>query len=342
MSTTYVVTTIHEPSDGLATIAKRASQLGDRVIVIGDRKTPANWGLAGVDYFSFDAQASLPFSLRQHLPSNSYTRKMLGYLAAAQGGCKWIRETDDDNLPYETFFEPPPEAVSCRVPSGHMGWVNIYKYFTQRHVWPRGFPLSLINAKSLPMSNDSSCVINQPYILQALADGDPDVDAIYRLTSLDDEGVTFLPAQSLALTGANWTPFNSQATTWPRELIPLMYLPISCSFRMTDIWRSFVAQRLLPGLGASLIVSSAKVSQIRNAHDLLADFAQEVPGYLEADRFRSILENTPTLGGFSNVSRDLKSLYTALISAGFLSRDEMSVLDAWLQDVQLLGLVPEE
>ena len=41
-----------------------------------------------------------------------------------------------------------------------------------------------------------------------------------------------------------WCPFNSQNTAWWRDAVPLLYLPAYCSFRMTDIWRSFVAQRI--------------------------------------------------------------------------------------------------
>jgi hypothetical protein len=32
-------------------------------------------------------------------------------------------------------------------------------------------------------------------------------------------------------------------------LAPLLYLPSHCCFRMTDIWRSFIAQRCLWELG---------------------------------------------------------------------------------------------
>ncbi|MBV5271274.1 MAG: DUF288 domain-containing protein, partial [Afipia sp.] len=70
----------------------------------------------------------------------------------------------------------------------------------------------------------------------------PDVDAIYRLTLPLPQ--SFREEQPVALGRNVWCPFNSQNTTWWKEAAPLLYLPSFCSFRMTDIWRSFVAQRI--------------------------------------------------------------------------------------------------
>ena len=36
-----------------------------------------------------------------------------------------------------------------------------------------------------------------------------------------------------------YSPFNSQNTIWFKEIFPLLYLPVSCSMRATDIIRGF-------------------------------------------------------------------------------------------------------
>ena len=59
-----------------------------------------------------------------------------------------------------------------------------------------------------------------------------------------------------------------------------MYLPAYCSFRMTDIWRSFVAQRIAWENGWNVLFREATVRQRRNPHDLMRDFRDEVPGYV--------------------------------------------------------------
>ena len=54
---------------------------------------------------------------------------------------------------------------------------------------------------------------------------------------------------------------------------PLLYLPAYCSFRMTDIWRSFVAQRIAWENGWRLLFHGPTMEQERNVHDLMKDFA---------------------------------------------------------------------
>ena len=247
MTVTYVITTIQPPTSGVRAIAEKASEKGDSFVVVGDRKSPPEWSHVGIKYFSIQAQEQLGFALAQALPENTYTRKMLGYLVAAQQGTEWIRETDDDNLPYEGFFAPPQGRIKAVTPATRSSWINIYSYFTDRFVWPRGFPLSIVGDSGTKPDGESEISVEYPYLLQAVADGDPDVDAIYRLTAPNSSDITFMQKDPLALPHGTWTPFNSQATTWPRDLFPLMYLPVTCTFRMTDIWRSFVVQRLQQG-----------------------------------------------------------------------------------------------
>ena len=45
---------------------------------------------------------------------------------------------------------------------------------------------------------------------------------------------------------------------------------------MCDIWRSYWAQRLLWEMGASVMFVSGTVDQVRNAHDYVKDFRDEM------------------------------------------------------------------
>lgn len=338
MSLTFVITSIQAPTKGVQSIAGNAAIQGADFIVIGDEKSPKDWICEGARYFSLESQLALDFALVEQLPTSSYSRKMLGYLLAISAGAQWIRETDDDNSPNGDFFEGVPDSLQCKVTNSTNGWYNAYTHFTDRFVWPRGFPLSLVRSNTGETTAEQIQDVRSPFILQALADGDPDVDAIYRLTAPDPSDITFERKGPLALSAGVWCPFNSQATTWPRELFALMYLPVTCTFRMTDIWRSFVAQRLLAGLGATLIFTAPTVNQDRNEHDLMADFKQEVPGYLGTEKIRRALDAVAVLGGHENVMSDLRSLYEALVYEGFLAHDELPVLEAWIEDVHRLAV----
>lgn len=337
MSIAVVITTIHEPTNGIQAIAKRQRQEGGSLFILGDRKTPVAWSCDGATFFSYSDQLSLPFAISRAVPPDSYTRKMLGYLLAFDSGVSWIRETDDDNCPYESFFNEAPEKIVVREILTNDKWVNVYSFFTERHIWPRGFPLRLVEELRVARQLGAEVTPGNLLVFQGLADGDPDVDAVYRMTSADQSAITFSNCAPIAIPRGSWTPFNSQATTWPRELLPLMYLPATCSFRMTDIWRSFIVQRLMPKLNASLVITGPTVYQDRNEHDLMRDFRDEIEGYLGYERFVETLERTPTTGGFEALLCDLRRLYVALCDEGFFASEELLILDAWISDMVSRG-----
>ncbi len=107
---------------------------------------------------------------------------------------------------------------------------------------------------------------------------------------------------------------------------------------MTDIWRSFVAQRCLWAMGKYVVFHApAEVVQERNPHDLMQDFKSEVPGYLHNEAIAKTLgglklelcseNDTPT------ALKNLKTCYGALVKDGFLPEAELSGVDAWCEDV---------
>jgi len=149
-------------------------------------------------------------------------------------------------------------------------------------------------------------------VIQGLADGDPDVDAIYRLTTADRHEIRFAEDESVLIPHNTWTPFKAQATQWPKRLSPLMYLPATCSFRMADIWRSFVAQRLMRDLDSHLVYSSSIVFQDRNDHDLMRDFADEIEGYQGYNKLIDLLESLVLDVGETAIFENLRLMRSAM------------------------------
>ena len=168
-------------------------------------------------------------------------------------------------------------------------------------------------------------------IQQGLADGNPDVDAIYRMTRALP--VNFDKSEPVALDAGCWCPFNSQNTTWFREAFLLMYLPASCNFRMTDIWRSFVAQRIAWTCGWKILFHQATVKQERNVHSLTDDFADELPGYLHNTSLCGMLEDLDLAAGPANITENLRRCYHLLTEEGLVDKDEMNRVDAWMEDM---------
>lgn len=306
-------------------LAAGAKRHGQEFIVIGDSKSPREFALGGADFYSLDHQRSLPLSFARLCPERHYARKNIGYLLAWQNGADVIRETDDDNFPRDGFWQDSDRQFSGSVVES-AGWVNAYRYFTDGNIWPRGLPLDEIASAPTPAPANADCPIQQ-----GLADENPDVDAIFRLVLTLP--FSFENRASVALGRGAWCPFNSQNTTWFRDAAVLMYLPSYCSFRMTDIWRSFVTQRIAWENGWSILFHGATVYQDRNEHNLMRDFADEVSGYLNNKAIATELDKLKLRGGPAHIGEDLRTCYQALIKMGLIDSAELALIDAWLADL---------
>jgi hypothetical protein len=299
-------------------------------ILIGDRKSPAQFDLEGCDFWNVERQLKLPFALSRLLPMGHYSRKNLGYLLAMQRGVQTLVETDDDNIPRPEFFADHEPVLECEFLSD-VGWVNAYEWFTDARLWPRGFPLEQLREPTRTAGNSSVRRVHCP-IQQGLADENPDVDAVYRLTCTLP--VRFENNTRLGLGRNAWSPFNSQNTFWFSEAFPLLYLPSYCSFRMTDIWRSFVAQRIAWENDWAILYHEPTVWQDRNEHSILRDFEDEIPGYINNGRIRILLEGLRLTRGPDAIFENLIACYECLIQAGLVDEKERELLRAWSEDVQ--------
>jgi len=280
MNNYCVITTINKPTKAVEALYEK---FGERLIVIGDEKTPKGWHYQKAKYFQ-------PHTPLAYAPFNHYARKNIGYLEAIAENPGLIYDTDDDNIPNSEWGLRFKETKASK--SFGEGWFNAYEPMTPTKIWPRGFPLNHVN-KGKELFGAKESVVSS--IQQGLADGDPDVDAIYRMTN--NKPNEFKYDRSIYLDKNTWCPFNSQSTWWFPDAYPLMYLPVNCSFRMTDIWRSFVAQRCLWEIGQGVTFHSpSEVYQERNKHDLMKDFKDEIPGYLYNEEVVKILSGIELKG----------------------------------------------
>ncbi|MFN2508705.1 MAG: STELLO glycosyltransferase family protein [Chthoniobacterales bacterium] len=331
-STAIVVTSISPPNASLQALAEGARLRGINFILAGDTKSPSDFQLEGCDFYDLARQEQTAFEYAKLCPTRSYARKNIGYLAAIAGGASLIIETDDDNIPRNAFWDERHLKLEApRLPSA--GWVNVYRYFSDATIWPRGLPLDAV-ASLVPDFDFLAAGIAECPIQQGLADGDPDVDAIYRLILPLPQ--SFRSDRRIILDAGSWCPFNSQNTTWWPQAYPLMYLPAHCSFRMTDIWRSFVAQRIAWANGWSILFHQPTVWQDRNDHNLMRDFADEVPGYLHNRAICEALERLPLQSGTDQLSPNLMLCYRELVANGWVGEKELDLLAAWTGDLAAL------
>jgi hypothetical protein len=345
-----VVTSISEPNSILKALAEGAQKAGWPFYLIGDAKCSVGWtqsfealGVRAYDisaqvYSQINPHANAGLKTADAAPLSNYSRKNIGYLLAMRDGAEVIVETDDDNRPLEGFWSS--RSRLWNVPYIFWdGWVNMLMQFTRTDelIWPRGFPLACLSLYSDALPIDNVPTAHTYPIQQTLIAEEPDVDAIYRLTQVSDS-----PEFGHGRLGLDrgWCPFNSQNTTWFREAFPLMYIPSFCknAYRMDDIWRSFIAQRIAFENGWGILWGGVTVVQERNPHDLMKDFEQEIPGYLYNRKIVEMLKGLPIKAGTGPqmLLRNMYVCYLAMIDAGYIEKQEIAVLDAWGDDVSNL------
>ena len=147
--TALVVTSIAAPNDVLRSLAKGALENGVHFWMIGDVPSPKDFQLEGCDFFSLDRQAETGFRTAEIVPKRHYARKNIGYLLAARDGAELIIETDDDNFPRDGFWLERERTQSVPVLRQN-DWVNVYRYFSDALIWPRGLPLDEVQKEPMP------------------------------------------------------------------------------------------------------------------------------------------------------------------------------------------------
>jgi hypothetical protein len=334
-----VVTSINQPTDQVKHLAN--SLHGFKLIVVGDLKTNLNWSLNNTVYMNIQEQKQLGFNIFKSVPFNSYTRKNLGYLFAIKHGAKFIYDTDDDNAPtldlnsHFNFKEQDLGLVyDFRVETAVP---NVYAHFGQPTIWPRGYPLTHISANF----NNSyfAGVRKRSAIQQGVVNGDPDVDAIFRLTkSMQYKRINLFfdqSAPSLQLPINKLSPFNSQNTLFAYEAFWAMYLPSTVSFRLTDIWRSYWAQRLMWLTNQTVSFHGPSAYQMRSPHSYLKDFDEEKSMYSQTENLVKFL-----LGWkceFTKFYSCVLDLSSQMAREGFWKIEEVKAIKLWLHDLNSIG-----
>ena len=317
-----VITSIFNPTEAVKRFAEKS---GYQVYVVGDKKTPKDWSCPNVKFISVEEQARSNYRLAGLIPYNHYCRKMFGYLKAMEEGASTIIDTDDDNIPYNHWDFPSLNGTFDVV--GLADYVNIYQLFTDQKIWPRGLPLRYINNDNKWMENIRQEDTNIG-IWQGLADEDPDVDAIYRLTI--GQPCFFNRRRPIVLEEKTVCPFNTQNTLIRKELFPLLYLPSYVTFRYTDILRGLLAQPIMWAHSYRLGFTDATVIQKRNEHDFYKDFISEIPMYETIEKVVEAVSSA--ISPNASIYDNLYNSYLKLFNAGIVEKKEIINLEAWIED----------
>lgn len=320
-----VITTINKPTKA---VYKFLDILWDewKVIIVGDRKWPTDYIKHDkLIFLDIETQYKLYPEFAKAIPEKHYARKNIWYYHAIKLWADYIAETDDDNIPYDFYpqFIDDKEFL-CNVIDDNSS-VNIYNYFTDKKIWPRGLDLKYINKK--PEVFNISQKIIKPYIQHSLEDKDPDVDAIYRLVLWEE--VYFDKNKNIALWNNARCPFNTQNTYWHKEVFPFLYVPHTVIWRACDIRKSYIAQKWVKELWWNVLFQSPTVYQERNDHDLQVDFNEEIVCYKEVWNLIDILDKMDI--GNLTTAEMLVNIYKDLIVKWYFNAMEIESINYWVK-----------
>ena len=358
-----VVTTIFEPSEA---VRRWLRMEGWCLVIVGDKKSPkvyeTRWtpgeGNDAVVYLSPEDQEALDNEFVNALPWNNFGHKNVGFLYAIMHGATVIWDFDDDNMLKFWIPSAAPEgapSLGAAIPSSQ-GVETIQVLEPYNHSfptynpypalgaptlpsWPRGLPLSHIK---LAESYDSQIKIRDishqsVAVLQSLADHQPDLDAIYRITM----PVPFSFKRSnetkpLLVPKGVLTPYNAQATLHLQPSFWALLLPITVHGRVSDIWRSYFAQRLFWDVGLQVgFLPRPIVVQDRNPHSNLEDLDAERDLYQKSEHLVEFL------GKWEGKGRTLigrvEELWVALYERQYIEYADVLLLQRWLQALIVVG-----
>ena len=227
-------------------------------------------------------------------------------------------------------------STSCPV-------VNPYPHFypSEQGTWPRGYPLEEIQRRKQCGEGMQTKIVsaidlfNAVGVVQTLANVDPDVDAVHRLTKTlpmhfqrDNNFALLVGKQSFA-------PFNAQATLFARKSFWSMLLPSTVHGRVSDIWRSYFSQAIMRCSGMTVAFVSPWVDQLRNSHDFLGDFVAETPLYEKSGALVSFLlaNSCSTLEKKELPLQAMLNLYKDLYEIGVVEEKDVTLASAWTKDL---------
>jgi len=334
-----VTTTINNPTllDDYAADSLNSGYGNLSFIVVGDKKTdPAAKGFVNglnekypFEFIYMDPNDQISYlkkypSLETFLPWNCVQRRNVGILYAYEKKADIIITIDDDNFIAVPGFLDGHALVDSQNDIKHLKsdskWLNICDFLedkNEREFFVRGFPISERKMSRLPKYE---CQLNRKVVVNGgLWLGDPDIDAITRLTSPIDV-YKYSRNDNFALDKDVWCPFNSQNTALSSEVIPAYFLSPHIG-RFDDIWASYFVKRVADYFNHSIAFGFPLVKQERNDHNLWNDLELELFGNKNTERLVEWMRSAKITG---NTYKDVSLSLINEIKDKFMNSDDLT------------------
>lgn len=343
-----VVTTTIYPPENLRHWAQ-SMEPDDVLVVSGDRKAPHediqrildeiqhDYGIMTVYAPGFGNDVD--WKCASVIGWDSIQRRNIAILEAMRFMPDFITTVDTDNYPIKpanhlaeirhVMNNPNAQIVSSRT-----GWFNVGSVLSPP-VSHRGFPLTQRRAEDswrIVLNDTDEARVG---VHASFWEGDPDIDAIERIHS-DPQTTTQYTKRvpNFILSRETWCPFNSQSTTYRRELLPLLFV-IPHIGRMDDIWASYIARAVMDRFGWDVLYGYPNVIQERHPHDLVKDLENEIIGYRHTENLVHGIRNID-LSSAETIIEALRLVTFKVGRQSFMPPPVSLFFDKWLQDLDTL------
>lgn len=272
-----VLTTINAPTTATIKFCEIAQEKKFTITIVGDTKTPHDLyqklekRFSCLEYLDPEKQELLYPELSNIIGWKTIQRRNIGFVHAYKSGASIIATVDDDNIPYDNWGDNVlvGKKIEADFYTTNLDFFDPLSVTNYSDLWHRGYPIELVSMKNSVEYAGKKHII--PLIQADLWDGDPDIDAICRLSKK--------PIVKFDITKPYFAnkpaPFNSQNTFVHRDVMQY-YCVFPFVGRMDDIWPSYIVQYYFPN---SVIYNNASVYQDRNLQDLITNLEKEVIGY---------------------------------------------------------------
>ena len=368
-----VLTTIFEPTEA---VRRQVKLMNWCLVIVSDLKTPTEYitgwvageGNDKVVFLTPEDQERLNWTMFVNaIPWKHFGRKNIGYLYAIAHGASVIWDFDDDNMLKFWISGAAPagapslDATVSKVvsnkaaviealePKGH-NWPTYNLYPTMGAPalpsWPRGLPLVDIKHPQCSNATVGSIEVETKSIavLQSLADVEPDVDAIYRITMPMPRPFAFKrtdETKPLMIPTGVLTPYNAQATIHFKSSFWALLLPVTVTGRVSDIWRSYFAQRLFWDCGLQVgFTERPLVVHDRSEHSNLGDLDAERDLYMKSEHLVKFLGSWK--GKTKTLVKRIEELWIALYEHQYIELEDVTLVQYWLESLLQVGyMFPE-
>jgi hypothetical protein len=305
-----ITTTINHPTKATLKFCEIAEKKDFKFVIVGDLKTPHDdykslqEKFKNVHYLSPEEQNELYPELSEIIGWKTIQRRNIGFVYAYKNNAEIIATVDDDNIPYDSWGDDILIGTEVEVDlyeNTSCDYFDSISVTNHKDLWHRGFPIEFLQVKN-NIEYKGKTIIT-PLIQAEFWDGDPDIDAICRLSKRPI--VKFNNFETF--TTNQLTPFNSQNTFLHRSILKY-YSVLPYIGRMDDIWGGYITQNYFKN---SVIFKKASVYQERNPQDLIKNLENEIIGY------RNTLKLLENLNNYSSILPDETIKYIKIYQSYF-------------------------